>query len=80
MFFEFSSESSSEGMISIVGLRSTSLLAILRSNDNNNDGNNNKLDNMANNNVIETKAPKATVPPKLEMVNTENPKNRTIEV
>ena len=52
----------------------------LLSNDSNKDGNNNKFDNMANDNVADTKAPKATVPRKLEMVNTENPKNKTMEV
>jgi hypothetical protein len=34
-----------------------------------------KLESMANKRVTETSAPSATVPPKLEMVNTENPKN-----
>ena len=53
---------------------------MLLSSESNKDGNNNKLDNMANNKVADTNPPKATVPPKLEMVNTENPKNRTIEV
>jgi hypothetical protein len=51
------------------GSRMTSLFAILRSKDNNNEGSSNKLDNIANNNVAETNAPKATVPPKLEVVN-----------
>ena len=67
-------------MILILGSFKTSLLAIMRSKDNNSDGNSNKLDNIANSNVMETKAPNATVPPKLEMINTENPKNSTIEV
>ena len=71
---------SSSGIIFIAGSLKTSLLAILLSSDNNNDGSNNKLDNIANNNVVETKAPKATVPPKLEIVNTEKPKNNTIDV
>ena len=65
-------------MIFIEGSLKTSLLAILRSNDNSKDGNSNKLDSIANSKVTDTNAPKATVPPKLEMVNTENPKNRTI--
>ena len=78
---EFSfSASSSTGIIFIAGFLSTSLLAMLLSNDNSKDGNNNKLDSMANSSVADTKAPKATVPPKLEMVNTENPKNKTIDV
>lgn len=75
-----SSESSSEGIILIVGSRKTSLFAILRSNDSSRDGNNSKLESIAKRRVIETRAPKATVPPKLEMVNTEKPKNSTIEV
>ena len=62
------------------GFLSTSLFAILRSKDNNNDGKSNKLDNMANSSVADTSAPSATVPPKLEIVNTENPKNSTIDV
>ncbi len=53
---------------------------MFRSRDNNNDGNNSKLESIANSNVAETNAPNATVPPKLEIVNTENPKNNTIEV
>ena len=39
-----------------------------------------KLASMANSKVTETKPPKATVPPKLELINTANPKNNTIEV
>ena len=35
---------------------------------------------MANNRVALTNAPSATVPPKLEIVNVENPKNSTIDV
>ena len=50
------------------------------SNDNTNEGNNIKLDNIPNNNVKATKPPKAIVPPKLDNINTENPKNKTIEV
>ena len=67
-------------MIAIAGSLNVFLLAILDSNDNSNEGNSNKLDIMANNKVTETKPPNAFVPPKLEMVNTKNPKNRTIEV
>lgn len=54
----------------------TSLFAILRSKESNSEGSKSKLDNMANSKVADTKAPNATVPPKLEMVNTENPKTR----
>ena len=75
-----SSVSSSEGIILIAGSLRTSLLAIFLSNESNKDGNNSKLESIAKSKVIETKAPKATVPPKLDMVNTENPKNRTIDV
>ncbi len=50
------------------------------SNESNNDGSSNKLETIANNKVMDTKPPKAMVPPKLEAVNTKNPKNRTIEV
>ena len=48
--------------------------------DNNKEGNSNKLDNIASNNVIDTNAPNATVPPKFETIKTEKPKNNTIEV
>ena len=64
----------------MAGWRRTALFAMLRSKDNNNDGNNNKLDNIAKSKVIETSAPNATVPPKLDIVNTEKPKNRTMDV
>lgn len=77
---QFYSVSSSSGIILIAGSLRTSLLAILLSRDSNNEGSNNKLDSIANNKVAETRAPKATVPPKLEMVNTEKPKNKTIDV
>ena len=56
------------------------LLAILFSRESSREGSNNKFASMANTRVTETKPPRATVPPKLEMVNTENPKNRTMEV
>lgn len=78
--FESSSSSESSGIIFIAGFLKTSLLAIFLSRDNNREGNNNKLESIANNNVAETKAPSATVPPKLEIVNTEKPKNKTIDV
>ena len=44
------------------------------------EGNRTKLANIAKSNVAETNAPRATVPPKFDTVNTENPKNNTIEV
>ena len=47
---------------------------------NNRAGNNNKLDNIATNNVIETNKPNATVPPKSDAINIKNPKNNTIDV
>ena len=62
------------------GSFNTSLLAILRSNDSKREGNKSKLESMANKRVIDTNAPSATVPPKLEIVKTENPKNNTMEV
>ena len=43
-------------------------------------GNKIKLVNIPNNKVIETKPPKATVPPKSDNVNTENPNNNTKDV
>ena len=52
-------------MISIAGSFNTSLFAISFSSDNNKDGNNNKLELMAKSRVMETRPPKATVPPKL---------------
>jgi len=63
--FNYSAFSSSSGIILKLGSFKTSLLAILLSNDSNNDGNNNKLASIANNSVAETKAPRATVPPKI---------------
>ncbi len=64
----------------MVGFLNVFLLAIVDSNDSNNEGNNNKLATIANNNVTETNPPKALVPPKLETVNTKKPKNKTIDV
>ena len=72
--------SSSEVKISSVGSLNIFLFAMFFSNESNKDGNSNKLEAMANNKVIETKPPRAIVPPKLETVNTKNPKNNTIEV
>ena len=56
------------------------MLAILFSSDNNNEGSKIKLANIASNKVADTNEPKATVPPKLEITNTEKPKNNTIDV
>ena len=67
------------GRMSIWGFLSIFLLAIFLSKESNNEGRSIRLASMANISVAETNAPKATVPPKLEMMNTENPKNRTIE-
>ena len=39
-----------------------------------------KLANIANKSVTETNPPSATVPPKFEVINTANPKNKTMEV
>ena len=67
-------------MIFSAGFFNTFLFAMLRSNDNNRQGNKSRFANIANNKVAEIKAPKATVPPKLEVIKTENPKNNTMEV
>ena len=53
---------------------------MLLSSDNNKEGNNNRFASIAKSKVTETKAPSATVPPKFEIVKTEKPKNKTIEV
>ena len=67
-------------MIFNEGSLKTFWFAIFFSKVNSKEGNNSKLDTIANNRVIETKPPKAIVPPKLESVNTKKPKNKTIEV
>lgn len=67
-------------MIEMVGFFKVFLLAIFDSNDNNSEGNNNKLETIANNRVTETNPPSALVPPKLDIVKTRNPKNKTMEV
>ena len=64
----------------MAGFLSTCLFAILLSNDNSKEGSNSKFASIANNKVADTNAPKATVPPKLDIVNTEKPKNKTIDV
>lgn len=74
-----SSESFS-GRMSIFGSINSFSLAMVFSKDNNNTGSKIKLDNMAKTKVNETKPPNATVPPKLEIMKTENPKNKTMEV
>ena len=43
------------------------------------DGNKIKFDNIAIKRVRETKPPRATVPPNSEIINTENPKNKTTD-
>ena len=68
------------GKIRIEGSLNTFLLAIFRSKVNKRDGSKIKLDIMAKRRVTETKPPRAIVPPKLDNVNTRNPKNSTIEV
>ena len=75
-----SSSISSNGKTGSVGFLSVALLAIEVSRDNNNDGSKSKLDVIANKSDMDTKPPKATVPPKLDTVNTKKPKNKTIEV
>ena len=66
--------------MSSTGSKKVSLLAILRSNESNNDGSKIKFETIANKSVIETRPPNAIVPPKLETVNTKKPKNKTMEV
>lgn len=66
--------------MSICGFLRTCLLAMLFSKDNNRDGSKIKFASMAKSKVAATKEPKATVPPKLEVMKTEKPKNRTMEV
>ena len=58
----------------------TSLLAILSSKVSNNEGNSSRLETIASSKVMDTKPPKAIVPPKLDTVNTKNPKKSTMEV
>ena len=64
----------------MAGSLNTFLLAILSSKDKRREGNNNKFVTIANNNVMDTRPPRAIVPPKLDTVKTKNPKKRTIEV
>ena len=68
------------GIIFIEGSFKTFLLAILSSKVSNKEGNNSKLETIASNKVMDTKPPKAIVPPKLDTVNTKNPKKSTMEV
>ena len=59
------------------GFFRVSLFAILFSKERSKEGSSNKFASIANTSVTETNAPSATVPPKLDMVNTEKPKNNT---
>ena len=54
------------------------LFVVCLSSVSNNDGRSIRLDSMAANNVMETKIPNATVPPKSERAKIPNPKNRMI--
>ena len=79
--YSFSLRVSSEGgKILIEGSLNTFLFAIFFSNVNRREGSKIKLETMAKSRVIETRPPKAMVPPKLDNVNTKKPKNNTIEV
>ena|SRR5210317_1947537 len=78
--YYLSSNSSSEIKISTAGSLRIFLFEMRFSNESRSEGNSSKLEDIANKSVIETKPPKAMVPPKLETVNTKNPKNKTIEV
>ena len=77
--FEFSSSISS-AKISNVGSKNSCWLAMVLSNESSKAGNKIKLESIAKSKVVATNPPKATVPPKSESVNTENPKNNTTEV
>lgn len=74
------SSSETSAKISIVGSKNSSLLAIVFSKESKSVGNKIKLESIAKSKVAATKPPKATVPPKLDKVKTENPKNNTTEV
>lgn len=65
-------------MMLSAGSFKTFLLAILRSKDNSSTGKSNKLAIIASNKVPEISAPRATVPPKFEVINTENPKTEQL--
>ena len=67
-------------MISILGSINSCSLAKVLFKVKTNAGNNIKLDNIPNSKVKEISPPKAIVPPKLDNINTENPKNNTIDV
>ena len=62
--------------MSICGFLSVCLLAILFSNDKSNEGKRIRFASIARSSVAETKDPSATVPPKLEITKTENPKTK----
>lgn len=62
------------------GSLNTFLFAIFFSKVNNKEGSSNRFDTIASSKVIDTKPPKAIVPPKLDNVKTRKPKNNTIEV
>ena len=66
--------------MSMVGSRNSCSLANVLFSDNTNEGSNTKLDSIPKNSVSATRPPRAIVPPKLDSMKTENPKNNTIEV
>ncbi len=81
--FLFSNSSNSSSVcskISIVGSMNSCSFANVLFNVKTNDGSKTRFDNIPKNNVKATNPPKATVPPKLESMKTENPKNKIIEV
>ena len=67
-------------MMLILGSFNTFSLLIESSREISNEGSRIRLASIANNSVTDTKPPSATVPPKLEVIKTANPKNRTMEV
>ena len=66
--------------ISIFGFLITFSLLMVSSNDIRSEGSKIRFASIAIKSVTATSPPKACVPPKLEVINTENPKNRTMDV
>ena len=80
-FLSNSSNSSSVcSKISMVGIINSCLLANVLFKVKTNEGSKTKLDSIPKNKVKATSPPRDTVPPKLESIKTENPKNKIIEV
>ena len=81
LFLSNSSNFSSDcSRMSIVGSKNSCSFANVLFSVKTNAGSKTKLDNIPKHKVIETNPPSATVPPKLESIKTEKPKNNTIDV